>query len=138
MALSGMSGIEFDDLDCELSHSTDLRHLLIAQALNGDIQSTVYMNPTKIDPWFLGKLKNIVDFKAKLCGYNTIEEIPAEVLREVKVLGLYSRFPDNTVLWWQPLPAIWRKKIFRYVHVAGLGIVPAVKRINTVASEHPS
>ena len=42
---------------------------------------------TKIDPWFLGKLKNIVDYKNKLSQYNKVEDIPADVLREAKVLG---------------------------------------------------
>ena len=42
---------------------------------------------TKIDPWFLGKLKNIVDYKAKLSTYNKVEDIPADVMREAKILG---------------------------------------------------
>lgn len=42
---------------------------------------------TKIDPWFIGKLKNIVDYKHKLSTYNSLEELPAEVLREAKVMG---------------------------------------------------
>ena len=91
---------------------------------------------TKIDPWFIERMKNIVDYKHKLSEYNTLEEIPAEVLREAKVLGFsdfqIGRFvlkTQNTNMEKEVLAVrALRKK---------LNILPAVKRIPTVASEHP-
>ena len=83
----GNDGLEFEDLDKELSHPTDLRIFAIAQALEQGYTIDRIHELTKIDPWFIGKLKNIVDYKAKLCTYDKIEDIPADVLREAKVLG---------------------------------------------------
>lgn len=131
----GNEGIEFDDLDRELSHPTDLRIFAIAQALEQGYTIDRIYELTKIDPWFLGKLKNIVDFKAKLCGYNTIEEIPAEVLREAKVLGFSDFQIARFVL--NPAGNMEKENLQVRARRKALGIVPAVKRINTVASEHP-
>ena len=66
----GNDGVEFDDLDHELSHPTDLRVFAIAQALEKGYSIDRIFELTKIDPWFLGKLKNIVDYKNKLSQYN--------------------------------------------------------------------
>jgi len=131
----GNEGVEFDDLDRELSHPTDLRIFAIAQALEQGYTIDRIYELTKIDPWFLGKLKNIVDFKAKLCGYNTIEEIPAEVLREAKVLGFSDFQIARFVL--NPAGNMEKENLQVRARRKALGIVPAVKRINTVASEHP-
>ena len=57
----GNEGVEFDDLDYELSHPTDLRVFAIAEALEKGYAIDRIFELTKIDPWFLGKLKNIVD-----------------------------------------------------------------------------
>ena len=59
----------------------------IAQAMEEGYTIDRIHELTKIDPWFLGKLKNIVDYKAKLSAYNKVEDIPADVMREAKVLG---------------------------------------------------
>ena len=131
----GNEGIEFDDLDRELSHPTDLRIFAIAQALEQGYTIDRIYELTKIDPWFLGKLKNIVDFKTKLCGYNTIEEIPAEVLREAKVLGFSDFQIARFVL--NPVGNMEKENLQVRARRKALGILPAVKRINTVASEHP-
>ena len=73
----GNEGVEFDDLDYELSHPTDLRVFAIAEALEKGYAIDRIFELTKIDPWFLGKLKNIVDYKQKLSQYNKVEDIPA-------------------------------------------------------------
>ena len=83
----GNDSVEFEDLDHELAHPTDLRVFAIAQALEKGYTIDRIFELTKIDPWFLGKLKNIVDYKNKLSQYNKVEDIPADVLREAKVLG---------------------------------------------------
>ena len=72
----GNDGTHFDDLDHELSHPTDLRIFAIAQALEEGYTIDRIYELTKIDPWFLGKLKNIVDYKHKLSQYNKVEDLP--------------------------------------------------------------
>ena len=66
---------------------TDLRIFAIAQALEEGYTIERIYELTKIDPWFIGKLKNIVDFKALLLTFNTLEDVPAETLRKAKELG---------------------------------------------------
>ena len=131
----GNDGLHFDDLTRELSHPTDLRIFAIAQALEEGYTIERIHELTKIDPWFLGKLKNIVDYKEKLSTYNNIEDIPADVLREAKVLGFsdfqIARFVIN------PEGNMEKENLQVRARRKQLGILPAVKRINTVASEHP-
>ena len=55
----GNDGLHFDDLTRELSHPTDLRIFAIAQALEEGYTIERIHELTKIDPWFLGKLKNM-------------------------------------------------------------------------------
>ena len=132
----GNDHLAFENLDDELANPTDLRTFAIAQALEEGYSIDRIYELTKIDRWFLVKLKNIVDYKHKLCQYNSLEELPADVLREAKVLGFsdfqIARFvckPKDTNMEKENLAVrAYRKK---------LGILPAVKRINTVASEHP-
>ncbi|MDV3105834.1 carbamoyl-phosphate synthase (glutamine-hydrolyzing) large subunit [Segatella copri] len=132
----GNDHTKFDNLDEELSNPTDLRIFAIAQALEEGYTIERIEELTKIDTWFIERMKNIVDYKHKLSEYNTLEEIPAEVLREAKVLGFsdfqIGRFvlkTQNTNMEKEVLAVrALRKK---------LNILPAVKRIPTVASEHP-
>ena len=68
----GNDDVHFDDLDKELSRPTDLRIFAIGTGYGGRLYSIDRIHElTKIDPWFLGKLKNIVDYKAKLSAYDT-------------------------------------------------------------------
>ena len=131
----GNEGVEFDDLDYELSHPTDLRVFAIAEALEKGYAIDRIFELTKIDPWFLGKLKNIVDYKQKLSQYNKVEDIPADVLREAKVLGFSDFQIARFVL--NPQGNMEKENLAVRARRKELGILPAVKRINTVASEHP-
>ena len=131
----GNEHTKFDDLDEELANPTDLRVFSIASALEEGYTIERIHELTKIDPWFLGKLKNIVDYKNVLATYNKIEDLPEEVIRQAKVLGFsdfqIARFVlKNSSNMENQLLAV-RK------HRKELGVLPAVKRINTVASEHP-
>ena len=129
------NGLTFDDVDKELEHPTDLRIFAIAEALEQGKSVEHIYNLTKIDPWFIERLKNIVDFKAQLSTYNTIEEIPADVLREAKRLGFSDFQIARFVL--HPSGTMEKENLQVRARRKELGILPAVKRINTVASEHP-
>ena len=131
----GNEHTHFENLDEELANPTDMRIFSIASALEAGYSIERISELTKIDPWFLGKLKNIVDYKNVLAGYNSLEELPDEVLRRAKELGFSDFQIARFVLKGEgsmekPLlevRALRKQK----------GILPAVKRINTVASEHP-
>ena len=131
----GNQHVHFENLDEELANPTDLRIFSIASALEEGYSIDRISELTKIDPWFLGKLKNIVDYKKVLEGYNSLEELPEDVLRQAKVLGFSDFQIARFVLkeeggMEKPLLEVRSRR-------KQMGILPAVKRINTVASEHP-
>lgn len=127
--------VEFDDLDKELANPTDMRVFAIAQALEKGYSVERIEELTKIDVWFLNKLKNIVDYANVLKGFKTIEDIPADVLKEAKRLG----FSDFQIARCVENPSGNMEKETLRVRNARkkANIKPAVRRINTVASEHP-
>ena len=132
----GNDHTKFDNLDEELSNPTDLRIFAIAQALEEGYTIERIEELTKIDPWFIERMKNIVDYKHKLSEYNTLEEIPAEVLREVKVLG-FSDFQIGRFVLKTQDTNMEKEVLAVRAQRKKLNILPAVKRIPTVASEHP-
>ena len=132
----GNDHTKFDNLDEELSNPTDLRIFAIAQALEEGYTIERIEELTKIDPWFIERMKNIVDYKHKLSEYNTLEEIPAEVLREAKVLG-FSDFQIGRFVLKTQDTNMEKEVLAVRAQRKKLNILPAVKRIPTVASEHP-
>ena len=132
----GNDHTKFDNLDEELSNPTDLRIFAIAQALEEGYTIKRIEELTKIDPWFIERMKNIVDYKHKLSEYNTLEEIPAEVLREAKVLG-FSDFQIGRFVLKTQNTNMEKEVLAVRAQRKKLNILPAVKRIPTVASEHP-
>ena len=132
----GNDHTRFTNLDDELANPTDLRIFAIAQALEEGYSIERIYELTKIDPWFIGKLKNIVDYKHKLSTYNSLEELPAEVLREAKVMG-FSDFQIARFVLKPQQGNMEKENLAVRSYRKKLGILPAVKRINTVASLHP-
>lgn len=132
----GNDHTKFDNLDEELANPTDLRVFAIAQALEEGYTIERIHDLTKIDPWFLERMKNIVDYKAKLEGYNTLEEIPADVMRQAKVWG-FSDFQIARFVLKPQAGNMEKENLAVRAYRKKLGILPAVKRIETVASEHP-
>ncbi len=132
----GNDHTKFDNLDDELANPTDLRIFAIAQALEEGYTVARINELTKIDPWFIEKLKNIVDYKHKLEQYNAIEEVPTDVLRQAKVLG-FSDFQIARFVLKAPANNMEAANLAVRAYRKKMGILPAVKRIPTVASEHP-
>ena len=131
----GNHELEFDNVDEELSNPTDLRIFAIAKAFEKGYSVNQIHELTKIDCWFLDKLKNIYDYSLVLQKYNRIEDLPENVLQEAKRLGFsdfqIARFVEekNEGLEKELLKVrSLRKK---------LNVLPSVKRINTIASENP-
>ena len=131
----GNKDLVFENLDDELANPTDLRIFAIAEALEKGYTIEKIYDLTKIDVWFLNALKNIVDYTNVLKQYNSIEELPADVLKEAKRLGFsdfqiarYIEDPEGNLE-----KENLRVRSLRKKHQ----IFPAVKRINTIASENP-
>ena len=132
----GNDHTRFDNLDEELANPTDLRIFAIAQALEEGYSIERIYDLTKIDPWFIERMKNIVDFKKKLEEYNALEEIAPDVMRQAKVLG-FSDFQIARFVIKPKNGNMEKENLAVRAYRKGLGILPAVKRIPTVASEHP-
>ena len=131
----GNNDLTFDDLDSALQKPTDLRIFAIADALQKGYTVERIEELTKIDKWFLGKLKNIVDYTKVLSQYNKIEEIPADVLAEAKRLGFsdfqIARYSEN------PKGNMEQESLRVRSLRKELNILPKLRRINTIASENP-
>ena len=127
--------VRFDNLDEELENPTDLRIFAIAQALEDGYSVERICNLTKIDPWFISRMKNIVDFEQVLKGYDSLESLPRETLQKAKQMGFSDFQIARCVL-------KGRDNMEKQVNKVrtlrkSLGILPSVKRIETMASENP-
>ncbi|MBR1688149.1 MAG: carbamoyl-phosphate synthase (glutamine-hydrolyzing) large subunit [Prevotella sp.] len=132
----GNDHTRFDDLDDALQNPTDLRIFAIAQALEEGYSVERIEQLTKIDVWFLERLKHIVDLKHQLMEYNTLAELPTSLLKEAKVAG-FSDFQIARFVLKPTTGNMERENLEVRRHRKAKGVLPAVKRINTVASEHP-
>ena len=132
----GNDHTKFDDLDNELANPTDLRIFAIAQAMEEGYTIERIEELTKIDVWFLERLKHIVDLKHELQKYDKLEDLSDELLLEVKRCGFsdfqIARFVLKTKSTNMEKENLEVRKIRKQ-----RGILPSVKRIPTVASEHP-
>ncbi len=132
----GNDHTKFDDLNDALSNPTDLRIFAIAQALENGYTVERIEELTKIDVWFLERLKHIVDLKHQLQTYNRIEDLSDDFLREVKAAG-FSDFQIARFVLKPEQGNMVKENLEVRRNRKQRGILPAVKRINTVASEHP-
>ncbi len=80
---------------------------------------------TKIDRWFIQKIKNIVDMENELSKY-TVETIPKEVLLKAKKLG----FSDRQIAFLLGTDELTIRELRKR-----MGIVPVYKMVDTCAAE---
>jgi carbamoyl-phosphate synthase large subunit len=132
----GNDHTQFEDLDDALQNPTDLRIFAIAQALEEGYTIERIEELTKIDPWFLERLKHIVDLKHQLQTYNKLEELPDALLLEVKQAG-FSDFQIARFVLKPENGNMEKENLEVRSYRQSRGVQPSVKRIPTVASEHP-
>ena len=131
----GNDHTHFENVEEELQNPTDLRVFAIAQALEEGISVERIEELTKIDAWFLTRMKHIVDLKHQLQSFNSLEEISDDMMREVKAAGFSDFQIARFVL--KPTGNMEKANLLVRQNRKQRGILPAIKRINTVASEHP-
>jgi carbamoyl-phosphate synthase large subunit len=131
----GNREITFDNVEESLSKPTDLRIFAIADAFEKGYSVERIEELTKIDPWFLGRLENIYNYSKVIASYNKIEDLPLDILKEAKRLGFsdfqIARFVE------EPTGNLENDLIRVREHRKKLNITPVVRRIYTVASDHP-
>ena len=129
--------LEILDIDEALMEPTDKRVFVISKAMHKGYTIDQIHDLTKIDKWFLEKLKHIIDIDEELkkCNINTLGK---DLLREAKVYG-FSDF--------QVARAVGLEDELHNMHKAMLvvrnlrksqGILPVVKQIDTLAAEYPA
>ena len=131
----GNDHVKFDNLDEELANPTDLRIFAIAQALEEGYSVEKIEDLTKIDAWFISRLKHIVDMKHELLKLNSLSEISEEMMREVKACGFSDFQIARFVL--KPKGNMEQANLEVRKFRKAMGVLPAVKRIETVGGEHP-
>ena len=131
----GNDHVKFDNLDEELANPTDLRIFAIAQALEEGYSVEKIEDLTKIDAWFISRLKHIVDLKHELQKLNSLSEISEEFMREVKSCGFSDFQIARFVL--KPKGNMEQANLEVCKYRKSMGVLPAVKRIETVGGEHP-
>ena len=129
--------LEIPCIDEALREPTDKRVFVISKAMHQGYTVDQIHELTKIDRWFLNKLKHIIDIDEKLKRHN-INTLDTDLLREAKVYG----FTD-----FQVARALKLEKEYPNMHQASLvvrnlrkryGILPVVKQIDTLAAEYPA
>lgn len=129
----GLNGIvandlKFDNLKKELSEPTDKRMFVIAEAIKQGYSINKIYKLTKVDKWFLNKIKNIVELEKELKSYNR-KKLPADLLKLAKEKGFSDLQIAISIASDEKTVREKRKK---------MGILPAVKQIDTMAAEYPA
>ncbi len=132
----GNYDIEFDDIDQALSAPTDMRIYSIASAFAAGYTVDRIHELTKIDIWFLVKLKSIFEQMVQLKEFNRIEDLPAELLMTIKKKG-FSDFQIARFVY-KMKGNLHTEMIRVRQYRKSLGIVPYIKQIDTLAAEYPA
>ena len=126
------------DIDAALKEPTDKRIFVISKAMHKGYTIDQIHELTKIDRWFLQKLKHIIDIDEDLKRCTSINSVGKDLLRIAKIYG----FTD-----FQIARALRLDKEISNMHKAALivrrvrksfGILPVVKQIDTLAAEYPA
>ena len=130
MGIDGLvcNNLKFKDLNTELKEPTDKRMFAIVEAIKRGYSIERIYQLSKVDPWFLYKMRNIVEIERKLQQYQ-IKELPENLLKEAKQKG-FSDIQIATLTQTDELAVREKRK--------KLGIVPCVKQIDTLAAEYPA
>ena len=127
LVLNRENGQKFDveDIEYHLQHHDDFILYFVAAALKKGITVQKIYDLSSIDPWFIEKIKNIVETEEKLKQ----NELEKPLLQEAKKLG----FSDNQIARAKDMQSTEVRKIRK-----DYNIIPSVKQIDTLAAEWPA
>ena len=120
-------------IDNELQTPSDQRMFAIANAMHAGYSVDKIWEMTKIDRWFLHRLKGLNDF-SKVISKHTADDMPISMLRRAKELGFSDRQIAKFLSIDGPEIVEWQVRSMRLDH----NIHPHVKQIDTVAAEFPA
>jgi carbamoyl-phosphate synthase large subunit len=125
------------DIENLLSNPTDMRIFVISMALRHNFTIDEIHELTKIDRWFLYKLKNITDIHFRLSPYGNIGDLPDKLLVEAKKAG-FSDFQIARTLHRNTGGDLTEYSLKVREHRKKIGVLPVVKQIDTLAAEFPA
>ncbi len=129
--------LKIDDIDAALKEPTDKRVFVISKAMHKGYSVDDIHELTKIDKWFLEKLKHIIDIDEamKRCNINTLDK---DLLRTAKVYGFTDFQIARAVGLEQELHSMAKAGLVVRQLRKNYGILPVVKQIDTLAAEYPA
>jgi len=133
----GNHELEVENIEKELAEPTDMRIFVIENAFEAGFSIDRIHELTRIDKWFLTKLKNIFDLKNELEKYDSLEALPDVLLIEAKRQG-FSDFQIARFVLEKKGIAIEDGLLQVRTYRKGKGILPVVKQIDTLAAEYPA
>ena len=116
------------DLDAELQTPSDQRLFAIANAMHSGYTVDKIWEMTKIDRWFLRKLRRLSDFGKEMSSYS-VSSVSIDLIRRAKRMGFADR---QLAKFWHSTELEVRARRIE------AGITPFVKQIDTVAGEFPA
>lgn len=129
--------LEIPDIDGALHAPTDKRIFVIEKAFDQGYSVEQIHDLTKIDCWFLEKLKNIHNIDRELRAAGSLEALPARLFRQAKTAG-FSDFQIARAVGMEKEMDIEKACMRVRDRRKALGIVPCVKQIDTLAGEFPA
>ena len=129
--------LQIEDIDAALCEPTDKRVFIISKAMHKGYTVDQIHDLTKIDKWFLNKLKHIIDIDEELKRKN-INTLDKELLREAKVYGFTDFQIARAVNLEEECPNMHKAMMLVRRLRKGFGILPVVKQIDTLAAEYPA
>ena len=126
------------DIDAALREPTDKRIFVISKAMHMPEYTIDKIHDlTKIDRWFLYKLKHIIDIDEQLKRQN-INTLDSDLLREAKVYGFTDFQIARAVGLESEIPTMHEASLLVRNRRKQLNILPVVKQIDTLAAEYPA
>ena len=129
--------LEIEDIDAALREPTDKRVFVISKAMHKGYTVDQIHDLTKIDKWFLEKLKHIIDIDEAMKKRN-INTLDRELLRTAKVYGFTDFQIARAVGLEDELKSMRKASLVVRTRRKNYGILPVVKQIDTLAAEYPA
>ncbi len=133
----GNSDLIFENISAALERPTDMRIFAIEAAMEAGYSMDDIHKLTKIDHWFLQKLRLIFEIKTELEACRKLEHIPDALLREAKIRG-FSDFQIVRLVLGSEGEDIEKNMDHLRQQRKLKGIIPFVKQIDTLAAEYPA
>ncbi len=120
--------LKFKNIESELKTPTDERIFAVVEAIKKGMSIDDIHNLSRIDRWFLYKIRNIVEME-KIIRAKNPENIGRELLQKAKQIG-FSDLQLALLLKTDELKIRNLRKKFK--------LTPSVKQIDTLAAEYPA